>query len=88
MIIAFLFNLIVLIIGAVFSILPQITTLPTIGGFDIDSALVSGMGELNAFMATFWFLKDLFIGFLVLMAYFSLKLIIRFLVGHRAPGSH
>lgn len=88
MIIAFLFNLIVLIIGAIFSILPQVTTLPTIAGFDIDAALVSGMGEVNAFFNAFWFAKYMFGGFLVLMSYYSLKLIIRFIVGHRAPGSH
>lgn len=88
MIIAFLFNLIVLIISAVFSILPQVTTLPTIAGFDIDAALVTGMGEVNAFFTAFWFAKYMFLGFLVLMSYYSLKLIIRFIVGHRAPGSH
>lgn len=88
MIIAFLFNLIVLLIGAVFSLLPQVTALPTIGGYDIDGALVTGMGEVNAFFTAFWFLKYMFIGFLVLMSYYSLKMIIRFIIGHRAPGSH
>lgn len=88
MIVAFLFNLIVLVIGAVFSILPAVTTLPTINGFDIDAALVSGMGQVHTFFITFWPLSIMFQGFLFLMGYYALKIGIRFIIGHRAPSAH
>ncbi len=88
MIVAFLFNLIVLVIGAIFSLLPQITTLPTINGFDIDGALVQGMGEVHTFFITFWPLGIMFQGFLFLMGWYALRMGVRFLIGHRAPGTH
>lgn len=88
MIIAFLFNLIVLVIGAIFSILPEVSTLPSVGGFDIDAALVAGIGQLNAFFTAFWPLSIMFQGFLVIMGYHALKIGIKFLIGHRAPGNH
>lgn len=86
MIIAFLFNLIVLVIGSVFSLLPAVATLPVVNGFDIDSALVVGMGELHTFVTAFWPLYDLFQAFLFLMGYFAFKIGLRFLIGHRTPG--
>jgi len=86
MIIAFLFNLIVLIIASIFSLLPTVETLPTIGGFDIDTALVTGVGQLNAFVTAFWPIKYLFYGFLFIMGYYAFKIGLRFLIGHRAPS--
>lgn len=86
MIIAFLFNLIVIVIGAIFSLLPIVETLPTINGFDIDAAMVTGIGSLNAFFAAFWPIKIMFQGFLVILGYHALKMGLRFLIGHRAPG--
>lgn len=88
MIIAFLFNLIVLIIGAVFSLLPAVDKLPEIGGVDIDTELVTGIGQLHAFMTAFWPLIYIFGGFLVILGYYGLKMGLRFLIGHRAPGHH
>lgn len=88
MIIAFLFNLIVLVVGAVFSLLPTVDTLPTIFGFNIDAALVSGVGALNTFTNTFWPIRDLLGGFFFLMGYYAFKIGLRFLLGHRAPGGH
>lgn len=79
-------NVFVLFVGAVFSLLPQITTLPTIAGFDIDSALVSGVGQMRAFFVAFWPLAILMQGFAALMAYFILKMGLKFLFGSRAPG--
>lgn len=88
MIIAFLLNFVVLIIGAIFSLLPAVETLPTIGGFDIDAALVTGIGQLNAFVTAFWPVKIMFVGFLFLMGYYAFKIGLKFLIGHRAPGHH
>lgn len=79
-------NIIVLFLGAIFSWLPTITNLPNILGFDIDAALVTGMGQFNQFANTFWPLKLMFQGFLVIMIYFGIKMALRFLLGHRAPG--
>lgn len=88
MIVAFLFNLIVLVVGAIFSLLPQVTTLPTVNGFDIDAALVIGVGQLKTFATAFWPLMYMFYGALFIMAYYALKQGVKFLIGHRAPGSH
>jgi len=85
MILNLIFSCIILIIGAIFSWLPVVTTLPTIGGFDIDSAFVTGMSQLHTVMVTFWFLQDMFFGFLFIMLYFSVKLGLRFFLGHRVP---
>ncbi len=86
MIINILINVIVLIIGAIFSWLPIVSTLPTIAGYDIDGALVSGMGYFNTFTTTFWPVAYMFQAFLFLMAYYLLKIGIIFFLGHRAPG--
>ena len=86
MIVNLLINLVVLIIGSIFSWLPQVTTLPTIGGFDIDSAMVTGVSQLKQFMVPFWPISYMFAGFLFLMGYYSLKIGINFFFGHRTPG--
>ncbi len=85
MIIILLINLVVLILGSIFSLFDQVTTLPTLFGFDIDAALVTGVGSLHSLFTTFWVLGDIFNGFLALMSYYGLKMIIRFFFGHRSP---
>jgi hypothetical protein len=81
-----LLNFVVLILGAVFSFLPVVTSLPSVGSFDLDSALVSGVAQLHTVFLTFWPLKYLVEGFLILMGYYVVKMIITFFLGHRAPG--
>ena len=88
MIVNMLLNIIVLFLGAIFSWLPQVLVLPTIAGFDIDTALQTGLGQLNFFMDTFWPLYILMQGFLVLVGYYVIKMTLRFFLGHRAPGGH
>lgn len=88
MIINFLLNIIVLVVGAIFAWLPDVTVLPTIGGYDIDSAFVTGIGSFNTFTQTFWPLKIVFTGFLFLMGYYAIKIGVKFFLGHRAPGVH
>jgi len=79
-------NLVVLILGAIFSWLPVVTTLPTIYGFDIDGALVTGVGQLHTFTQTFWPIQYMFGAFLFLMTYYIVKMAVGFFLGHRAPG--
>ncbi len=86
MILTLLLNFLVLIVGVVFSWLPKVTALPTINGYDIDAALVTGMGYVQTFFTTFWPLQIMFNGFLVLMAYYIVKMTLRFFLGHRSPG--
>jgi hypothetical protein len=88
MIVDLLLNVLLLVIGAIFSILPIVYTLPTIAGYDIDAALVSGIGQFNVFTTAFWPLSVMFQGFLVIMLYYALKMGLRFFLGHRAPGQH
>ncbi len=85
MIVLLLINLIVIILGVIFSWLPQVTTLPEIGGYDIDTALSQGMGYVHSFFTTFWPLQIMFDGFLVLMLYYISMMTLRFFLGHRAP---
>lgn len=87
MIINLLIGLIVLIIGAIFSWLPIVTTLPAIGVFDIDNALVHGVGQLHTFITTFWPIDYMFKGFLFLMGYYIIKMTVNFFLGHRTPGN-
>jgi hypothetical protein len=85
MIVSLLINLIVLILGAIFSWFPVVTKLPTIGGFDIDTALVSGVGQFLVYTDAIWPLKIMFYGFLALMGYYLTMMIVRFFLGHRSP---
>jgi len=86
MIINLFLNVIVLFIGAIFSWLPPITALPSIANFDLDTALTNGMGMVHTFFNSFWAIGYMFEGFLVLMAYFGVKMAIKFVLGHRTPG--
>jgi hypothetical protein len=85
MIITLLINVILSIVGIIFMWLPVIHTLPTINGFDIDGAFVTGMGQLNTVMSQAWALQDFFIGFLFIMGYYILKMVLKTILGSRAP---
>jgi hypothetical protein len=85
MLIALILNLIVATFGIVFSWLPQVTTLPIIFGFDTDGAMVTGMGQFNTLASSVWALQYLFNGFLFIVAYFILKIILKFFLGSRTP---
>ena len=80
-------NFVVLILGAIFSWLPLVDKLPSIQGFDLDTALINGMGMLHTFFTSFWMVGYLFDGFMALMVYYALKMAIRFVIGHRTPGA-
>lgn len=79
-------NFVVLIITAIFSWAPIVTALPTIYGFNIDGAFVTGMGEVNVFLQSFWPELIMFQGFLFLLGYYAIKMVLKFFLGHRAPG--
>jgi len=76
------------IVNAIFSFLPLVETLPQIGGFDIDASLMSGIGGFQTFITAIWPLYDVWLGFLFLMSYYAIKMLLKFFLGHRAPGSH
>lgn len=88
MIIGAFLQIIVDIVAIILSWLPNVTTLPTIAGYDIDTALVTGVGYFNAFSTAVWPLAMVWQGFLVLMSYYSIKMLLKFFLGHRAPGRH
>lgn len=83
MIINFILNLLVGIVTVIFGWLPQIQTLPKIVGFDLDSALVTGMGQFNTVVSSVWVLGYLMGGFLTIMGYFGLKMVINLFLGSR-----
>lgn len=72
-------------LGVMFSWLPDVETLPTIGGYDIDGALVLGMGQFNSFIETFWAIGIMFQGFLFIAGYFAIKMVLQLFLGHRTP---
>lgn len=85
MIVVFLFNTIIAILTIIFGWLPDVLTLPTINGYDIDSAFTTGMGQLNTIMTSVWVLQYLVGGFLAIMGYHLIKMILKFILGARSP---
>lgn len=85
MIIVFLINTLIAILTIIFGWLPDVVKLPSIVGYDIDSALVTGMGQINTIMKSIWVLQYLIGGFLVIMGYHLIKLVLKFILGSRAP---
>ena len=69
----------------IFSWLPKIDTLPSILGVDIDSQLISGVALFNAYSDVVWPIADVFTAFLLLLAYYVIKIVLRFFLGNRAP---
>jgi hypothetical protein len=88
MIFTFFLNLVVAIFSIIFEGLPKVTSLPTINGFDIDTTLLNGVGDLNAIFGTFWYLKDFFYGAIVLFVYYGTKMLLKAVLGSRTPGLH
>lgn len=84
MIFNFLISVVVLFIGAVTQWLPIVTTIPSIGGFDLDGALVTGISAFSRFTLYFWPIRILFIAFLWVMGYYAIKKIVILFMGKRA----
>lgn len=69
-----------------FSWVPKITTLPDILGVPIDADLVSGMGMFYTYTAAVWPIQDVFRALvLVILPYYAIKMVLRFILGQRAP---
>ena len=73
------------LLNVVFSWLPKVETLPNLMGVDIDATLVNGIGMLYSFNSTFWMIGDVMTGFLVLLGYYAIKIVLIVFLGHRAP---
>jgi hypothetical protein len=68
--------------------LQPVTTLPNILGVDVDAALVNGVSLFHTFITVFWPVYYMFIGALFILGYVVLKnIVLRFFLGHRAPGT-
>jgi len=85
MLIMLLLNVVVVALGGIFVWLPEVLVLPDIVGYNIDGALVMGMGYVNRVFETIWPLAIMWTGFQYLMAYYIIKMGVKFLLGHRAP---
>lgn len=85
MIVNLILNAVLLILGIAFSWLPDVDTLPEIAGYDIDTALVNGVGQFRSFIEVFWPLQTLFYGLIFLLGYYIIKnVVLRFFIGQRA----
>lgn len=82
MIITLLINLIVLLVGVLFSWLPQISELP----FGIDSVLVSMVSYYHGATATLPYLGTLFTAFLYVLLFEGVMLILKLFLGSRTPS--
>ncbi len=87
MILIILFNVLVDIVSIIFYAFDPITTLPIIGGVDIDSMLVTAVGWMNRIFVAFWPVEIMFHAFLFIMSYYATKLILKFFLGHRVPSN-
>lgn len=85
MIWSYLISAIVWVLNALTSWLPSVNTLPTIGGVDIDTALVGGVAQAYQYASTFWMIGDVLIGALFIWGYYIIKMLVRILLGSRAP---
>lgn len=74
------------LITAAFSWIPTVTTLPSIGGIDIDAYFVQGMGFFYSYIDAYWPLKDLWTAVLFFLGYLMFKnIVLRFFFGSRSP---
>ncbi len=76
------------VVTGIFSFLPHVNTLPEIAGVDIDGALVDGFNVFYTVAHSLWYLWDVWLGCLFLLAYYAIKMVLKMLLGHRAPGKH
>lgn len=88
MIFTALISIVIVIIGGILSWLPDVTTIPNIAGYNIDAALVSGLGYFYSYATAVWPLLYVLQGLFVLIGYYSIKMLLKFFLGHRSPGLH
>lgn len=77
---------VVAILAALLSWLPNVSSLPTVLGVDVDANMINAMSYFYSATDSFWPVRDLFIGVLFYTTYLGIKLLARLMLGHRAPG--
>ena len=87
MLISSLLSVIANVLTVILSFLPAVTTLPNIAGYDIDTALTTGVGQAYQFANVVWPIWDVLLGALFLWTFHLLMLFVRLLIGHRSPVS-
>ena len=70
------------------SSLPSVTTLPTVDGVNLDSTVSQAVAYFHTITTTMWYLGDVWTGALILLSYYSIKMLLRLVLGNRAPGAH
>lgn len=75
------------ILNVTFSWLPKVETLPTILGVDVDTQLLFGVHLINRLSELFWMMGDLVAAAKIMLGYYVIKMVLRFFLGHRAPGA-
>ena len=78
----------IIILSILFSWTGVVDSLPSIGGYNLDSALVGGVAMFQTYADSVWPIRDVFIGFGFMLTYYTIKMILKFFLGHRAPGRH
>ncbi len=85
MLVSKLLLVIAYLIGAIVFKLPAVDTLPMINGYDIDGTLVSNIGMVYNFASVVWPVRDVLLGAAFLWGFHGLMLLVRLIIGHRAP---
>lgn len=86
MIINLILNILVDAISVVFIAFDPITTLPVVGGVDIDANLVTAIGWFNRITVALWPLAVMMEAFLFIMGWYVIKLTLKLFLGSRTPG--
>ena len=79
---------IISILDLLASSLPTVTVLPTIDGVNLDTTVSQAVAYFHTITATMWYLGDVWTAALILLSYYSIKMLLRLVLGNRAPGSH
>lgn len=87
MIISLLINLVLLIFGSLFSFLPVVTALPTIGGIDLDYYVRTGVGYFNFLASIFPPLTVVASAAIIYLTWKLVMLGLKLILGHRSPVS-
>lgn len=66
--------------------LPDVTTLPTIGGYDIDTALVNGVSGAYTFANVVWPVYDVLVGAAFIWAFHMTMIFAKMILGSRVPS--
>lgn len=83
-----IFSLLILVLGAVFGLLPDATTLPTWGGVNLDTIFSNGFGYVRYLATIFPPLTVIISAASIYLGFRLILIIVKLVLGHRSPQVH